>query len=88
MTTPIAPNGLDTYDASMTLSEKRVAEAFFRAYPPSQPLRFYVSRGEYVCNLAIGAHRQEVRDATLIGVLAQCARIHDLLTPTTTPEAA
>lgn len=76
-----AVNGLDTYDASMTLPERRVAEAFFRAFAPTQALRFYVRRGEYVCLLAVGQHRQEVRDATLIGALAQCARIHDALTP-------
>jgi hypothetical protein len=74
-------NGQDTYDHTVTLSEKRVAEAFFRAFAPTTPLRFYVSRGEYVINLAVGNHRQEVRDASLIGALAQCARIHDALTP-------
>jgi hypothetical protein len=74
-------NGLDTYDTTMTLPERRVAEAFFRAFAPTHPIRFYVSRGEYVVQLAVGNHRQEVRDRDLISILAQCARIHDLLTP-------
>lgn len=84
----IPVNGLDTYDTTMTLPERRVAEAFFRSIPPSHPIRFYVSRGEYVVQLAVGHHRQEVRDRDLISVLAQCARIHDALTPSTTAEEA
>lgn len=83
MTTPIAPNGLDTYDATITYTEKRVAEAFFRAYPPSQPLRVYCAGGDYIVHLAIGNYRQEVRGRSLIDVLAQCARIHETLTATT-----
>lgn len=76
----IPVNGQDTYDSTLTLPERRVAEAFFRAFAPTHPIRFYVSRGEYVCRLAVGQHRQEVRGADLISTLAQCARIHDHLT--------
>lgn len=77
-------------DSTITHTERVVAETFFRAIPSATPAAFRFSRGEYAIRLTVLGHTQEVRDASLIGALAQCQRIHDALTvaPIAATEAA
>lgn len=72
----------------LTPAELAVANTFFRAIAPTQCLSARISAGEYVLTITHGAHRQQVRHASLLHAMALALRVHQALIIDPATEAA